>query len=571
MKKSNYNCKNLWVFLCICLLTVVGLLINYTIQAEAGNDNLHTSAKDYSLKSFSPERETSPTINVGERTSEWLKLETGKSSETTFYGSEPAISALQSDLAEPLSQATADFNSDGYNDLISGFRNAAGGGLIALHRANRQAFAPTDKKVLADLKRGIFPATFEKDALILDVPTAPDFIAAGRFSKDSPLDLVFASRGGRVIYLMTSDDKGNFNAPQEIAVGGEITALGTEKLDINGAFAGLVAAVRNGKSSGLLVFNGKDELVKTTPRTIKVKQPVDSLILARSDFADESVDLFGLADGRIFTIYGIGNAKGEVSPIDLPYRAVDFAVGEFIRDRRGKTEIAVLSESGTVSYLTHGSLDTRPFTTAEIVEFNRLAGGRGNSSIVKPQADNAAIGWTASETHQLGIYAAIGDSSVKMLRKAYLTGNETEDLLVVNPQTKRVQILFKEPNTDENRISYTDETKFQNVDFADAPASVLPMRLNVMGQQGFVYFSKGSLEPTVVMVAPNANFAVTKTADSNDGACNADCSLREAVIAANTAAGADSISFNVNGTFQLTIAGANENARQPAISILPRH
>ena len=146
-----------------------------------------------------------------------------------------------------------------------------------------------------------------------------------------------------------------------------------------------------------------------------------------------------------------------------------------------------MSESGTVSYLTHGSLDTRPFTNAEIIEFNRLAGGRGNSSIIKPEADNAAMDWTESETHQLGVYA-VGDNSVKMLRKAYITGNETEDLMVVNPQTKRVQILFKEPNTDENRTSFTGETKFQNVDFADAPASVLPMRLNVMGQQGFVCF-----------------------------------------------------------------------------------
>ena len=96
-----------------------------------------------------------------------------------------------------LSQVSADFDSDGYADLVGGFRNAAGGGLIALHRANRQAFAPTDEQVFADLQSGIFPATFEKDALILDVPTAPDFIVTGKFSLDSAVDLVFASRGGQ--------------------------------------------------------------------------------------------------------------------------------------------------------------------------------------------------------------------------------------------------------------------------------------------------------------------------------------------------------------------------------------
>ncbi len=42
-----------------------------------------------------------------------------------------------------------------------------------------------------------------------------------------------------------------------------------------------------------------------------------------------------------------------------------------------------------------------------------------------------------------------------------------------------------------------------------------------------------------------ATFTVTKTADTNDGTCDADCSLREAIVAANAAAGADTINFNI--------------------------
>ena len=42
-------------------------------------------------------------------------------------------------------------------------------------------------------------------------------------------------------------------------------------------------------------------------------------------------------------------------------------------------------------------------------------------------------------------------------------------------------------------------------------------------------------------MAQAATFTVTKTADTNDGACDADCSLREAIIAANAAVGADVI------------------------------
>ncbi|CAN5222390.1 hypothetical protein BH10ACI1_BH10ACI1_10310 [soil metagenome] len=544
------------------LLTGISFLINYKTQAEAESNSLPTAYHNNSLKSFKPQGETSPTVSVGERASVWLKLEQGKSLDTTFYGSDEAISALRSNLAEPTAQFSADINADGYADLISGFRNAAGGGLIALHRASRQAFEPTDEQVLADLKRGTFPATFEKDALILNVPTAPDFIVAGRFSRDSDIDLVFASRGGSSIYIMSSDGRGGFNAPQEIAVAGEITALVSEKIDFSQVYGGIVIGINNGKSSNILVFNGKNELSKTTPRSIAVGGSVDSIILARSDSADPTIDLFGLADGRIFTVYGIGNAKGGVNPVDLPFRAVDFAVGEFVRDRRSKAEIAVLSENGTVSYLKHGSLDTRPITNAEMVEFFRRE-GRGNSSFIKPEADNAAESWTSAEEHQLGVYALGGNSPARILRKAYLTGNETEDLLVVDSQAKRVQILFKEPNTDENRTSFTGETKFQNIDLAETPSAILPMRLNVMGQQGFVVFNQGNLEPTPVMAVPNATFTVTTTTDENNGACSAagtGCSVREAVIAANTAAGADMITFTPNGTHQLTIAGANENA-----------
>ncbi len=489
--------------------------------------------------------------NIEYSDSPWLRMKEGMAIGSNYIGDQSAIQSFSSGSLTPISMASADFNLDGYPDLISGFSDADGGGVLALHRANIEAFEPKNEQTLAGLRRGEFPVSFESEAEVIKLPATPDFIVSGKFSTDSTIDLVFASRGGRVIYLMTSDGKGGFNTPQEIAVNGEVTALASEKIDFSQAYAGVVAAVRTGKSSNILVFSGKAELLKTTPQSIPVEQPVDSIILARSDSADADVDLFGLANGRIFTIYGISNAKGGINPINLPIRVVDFAVGNFIADRRVKAEIAILSESGTVSYLTHGSLDTRPFTNAEILEFNRRE-GRGTTSIIKPEADNAVVSWTESETHQLGVNA-VQDNPAKILRKAYVTGNETEDLLVVNSQTKRVEILFKEPNTDENRVSFTGETKIQNVEFPSEPAAVLPMRLNVMGQQGIVVFSKGNLEPTPVMVAPNATFVVSKTPDTNDGTCNADCSVREAVVAANGAAGADMITFTPNGTHQLTV------------------
>lgn len=55
-----------------------------------------------------------------------------------------------------------------------------------------------------------------------------------------------------------------------------------------------------------------------------------------------------------------------------------------------------------------------------------------------------------------------------------------------------------------------------------------------------------------------AVFTVTKLTDSNDGLCNADCSLREAVRAANALAGMDTLSLPA-GTLTLSMAGRAEN------------
>ena len=60
-------------------------------------------------------------------------------------------------------------------------------------------------------------------------------------------------------------------------------------------------------------------------------------------------------------------------------------------------------------------------------------------------------------------------------------------------------------------------------------------------------------------------YTVNSTADTNDGACTVlDCTLREAVIAANADAGSDAVNFAIVGTGVQTIATAS------AISVTAR-
>jgi CSLREA domain-containing protein len=69
----------------------------------------------------------------------------------------------------------------------------------------------------------------------------------------------------------------------------------------------------------------------------------------------------------------------------------------------------------------------------------------------------------------------------------------------------------------------------------------------------------GALAALLWAVAvPAATFTVTKTADTADGTCDADCSLREAIVAANANGGPDAVDVPA-GTYVLTLSGAGED------------
>jgi CSLREA domain-containing protein len=85
------------------------------------------------------------------------------------------------------------------------------------------------------------------------------------------------------------------------------------------------------------------------------------------------------------------------------------------------------------------------------------------------------------------------------------------------------------------------------------------MRSLGLWRRHFLSIPAGILLFSLSPFARGATFVVTKIADTNDGVCDADCSLREAVIAANASPGADVITLPA-GQYTLTIAGTNEDS-----------
>lgn len=67
-----------------------------------------------------------------------------------------------------------------------------------------------------------------------------------------------------------------------------------------------------------------------------------------------------------------------------------------------------------------------------------------------------------------------------------------------------------------------------------------------------------ALSVTLAAGAGAAVFVPTKTTDSADGACTADCSLREAILAANATPGSDVVLLGA-GTYVLSLAGSDDS------------
>src|SRR5260370_22068047 len=94
--------------------------------------------------------------------------------------------------APPVSLASGDLDEDGINDLLVGY-GTAGGGIIAFHQGNLDAFAPQSQKSFEDIGAGRFPSPFLEDVRLVRVPFRPDFLPVGGFTASGPVDLVAAA------------------------------------------------------------------------------------------------------------------------------------------------------------------------------------------------------------------------------------------------------------------------------------------------------------------------------------------------------------------------------------------
>jgi hypothetical protein len=110
--------------------------------------------------------------------------------------------------AKPLSLAGDDFNHDGFPDFVAGYATD-GGGLLVVHFASQEAFAPRSAESISGIARGEFPEAFAGSATAIRTPVAPEILTVGDFNGDGNADILFAAQGDSKFYVLPGDGAGN--------------------------------------------------------------------------------------------------------------------------------------------------------------------------------------------------------------------------------------------------------------------------------------------------------------------------------------------------------------------------
>ncbi len=477
-----------------------------------------------------------------------INLRDGVQVPTVYTGEAMSQQLLTQGLAQPRALISADFDEDGLPDLICGYATPDNG-ILTLYQGNADSIYPNSLEAQQHKTAGTFTdSAFLHTARSFAVAQAPDFLVAGDFDADGHSDVVMATRRSRFLYLVPGDGHGAFRAAKQIVLPGALTALVSGDINrADGLMDIVVSVVGDGGSKGL-VFESPEGAFNAEPEIFFL--PAEAQAIALGQFDDDYlVDLMFaagrelvIAQGRDRRLSFDNASQAEISQAIIERRSFDFniksiAVGDF--SGRHQTSLALLSSDGKV-YL----------ATAKSAEGN---GQKANKKIMGRSNSAQSLGQWLGATHLLS---------------AQVSNGPANDLLILNRTARQLHIVTSD---DSNSMTRSDPDAMAagsvarstssstarltaSLDLEGEPIAVLPMRLNNDALSDLVILQAGYSSPAVVKTAAAATFIVNKTDDHNDGVCDTgDCTLREAINAANANAGADVLTFNIPGAGAHTI------------------
>jgi CSLREA domain-containing protein len=499
------------------------------------------------------------TLKAEKRGFPLMNLRDSKRLDTEFVGASPADSLVTSS-AKPRTLANTDINADGALDLIVGYASGDGSsGHLAVYQGSKDTLSATSPEVFKGFQRGEFPAPFLSEARLIKLPVAPDFVGTGDFNRDGSKDIIAAGRNDAKAFLLLGNGEGAFKTTF-VELPGQVTAMLADNIDPLDNVADIAFAVNTENGASLLIYKGASNVFSDAPLAYRLPAQSASLAIGQLDNQDP-MDIIAAVGGRVAIIHGSypdENQSARASQVEILDQVFDAAavrVGNFVWDRENRPEIAVLGADGSVRILERGGTDRRMLTKAEFKaralshrELMKQEEASRNLNYKPQRANKAFKKW--AETDRIQVSSSLNlasGASTAFFTSARMTPLGVEDLLVVDAASRKVNVLVS--NNDELKksgesfaLSGSGERAVVSLDIeAGTPVAALPMRLSVMNRPGIVLLNEESNEISYALSAPAATFNVTKTADTYDGACNADCSFREALEAANATAALDMI------------------------------
>lgn len=255
-------------------------------------------------------------------------------------------STLFSSGGRALASASADFDEDGEPDVIAAYPAAHGGVIVPRFGSEGRVSAS------ATLRTGQSRAV----AATIEVAAVPDFLGAGDFDADGHFDLVFAVRGGRALYFLPGDGRGNFAAPVEVSLPGEVVALASGDVNRRDGLADVVVAVRGDEGPALLVFESPEGASRATPEAIELLGEATAIAIGDLD-GDHQADIAVAAGKNLMLFYGRDRrlswdeaSRREVPRPAITSRPISFDADSMSIERigGGSKVLAVLSTEGAV-------------------------------------------------------------------------------------------------------------------------------------------------------------------------------------------------------------------------------
>ena len=434
-------------------------------------------------------------------------------------------------FVRPTALATADFDEDGMPDLVSGYAGSVGG-FLSIHRGN-EGFLWPYKKPLAR-------APFWPEARVFDLPEPPDLLGAGDFDADGHADVIAAARGGRTLYWLRGDGRGGVHERHERELPGSVTALAVGEINRADGLMDIVVGITGPEGPRVLIFEGPSGALRHEPEEISLPEEATALALGPLDEHDES-DLAIAAGHHLLVVHG----RDRYSPSErralrvdqqvLPFQIVALALGDFRAEEGHDMEIAVLGEDGALRVLARDPL---------------------------LQTHGMSASWTMIADHSIeGFSTNISSRSSGrslLLVRARVSSAPTDDVLVLDPESRRAHVLTSVASVATSTQEFGENSfslSVRALPLAEgAIVAVLPMRLNADALTDLVVLREGAAEPEGLITIASLTFTVNTTNDVDDGSCNIiHCSLREAILAANSNPGLDLIHFNIPGSGPHTI------------------